>query len=94
METLAIHPDGTKFVMGGRLRGGDWNAAIFDLSSGNRLAVLKTGYRITQAMFSADGGQLVLAGTQGQPSKKEDGRFPDFGRIEVYELAATEADAG
>lgn len=88
MEALAIHPDGTKFVMGGRLRGGDWNAAMFDLASGGRLATLKTGYRITEAMFTADGTKLVLAGTQGQPSKKEDGKFPDFGRIEVYEISA------
>ena len=88
MEALAIHPQGTQFVMGGRLRGGDWNAAMFDLAGGSRLATLKTGYRITEAMFTQDGRYLLLAGTQGQPSRQEDGRFPDFGRIEVYEIAA------
>ena len=88
MEALALHPQGTQFVMGGRLRGGDWNAAMFDLAGGSRLATLKTGYRITEAMFTADGRHLVLAGTQGQPSRQEEGRFPDFGRIEVYEIAA------
>ncbi|MCA9063205.1 MAG: hypothetical protein KDA96_09100 [Planctomycetaceae bacterium] len=86
METLAIHPDGQSFVMGGRLRGGDWNVALFDLASGNRKAILKTGYRVTEALFTADGKQLILTGTQGQPSRKEGDRFPDFGRIEVYEI--------
>ncbi|MEW4528860.1 hypothetical protein [Maioricimonas sp. JC845] len=87
METLSVHPDGQLFVMGGRLRGGDWNVALFDLATGERKAILKTGYRVTEAMFTADGTRLVLAGTQGQPRKPEDGVFPDFGRIEVYDLS-------
>ena len=87
MEALAIHPDNQRFVMGGRLRGGVWNAAVFDLDSGNRLATLKTGFRITEAMFTGDGSKLILAGLNGQPSQKTDGRFPDFGRIEVYDVA-------
>lgn len=86
MEALAVHPDGERFVIGGRLRGGDWNAALFDLTSGDRQTQLKTSYRITEAMFTADGSFLILAGLQGQPKKMKDGRFPDFGRIEVYEL--------
>jgi WD40 repeat protein len=86
METLAIHPDGKSFVMGGRLRGGDWNVAVFDLDSGNRLTTLKTGYRVTEAMFTADGARLVLAGTQGQPKDEKDGVFPDFGRVEIYDI--------
>ena len=61
---------------------------MFDLAGGSRLATLKTGYRITEALFTSDGTKLVLAGTQGQPGKKEDGTFPDFGRIEVYEISA------
>lgn len=87
METLAIHPGGEWFVMGGRLRGGAWNVASFDLATGERTALLKTGYRVTQAIFTKDASRLVLVGTQGQPKKSKDGIFPDFGRVEVYELA-------
>ena len=86
METLAVHPDGTSFVMGGRLRGGDWNVAIFDLATGDRQHILKTGYRVSEALFSDDGSQLILVGTQGQPKKQKDGKFPDFGQVEVYNL--------
>jgi WD40 repeat protein len=86
METLAIHPSGSLFAMGGRLRGGDWNVALFDLNSGNRLAILKTGYRVTEALFSSDGKRLILTGTEGQPKPKPDGTSENFGRIEAYEL--------
>jgi WD40 repeat protein len=86
METLAVHPSGQYFAMGGRLRGGDWNVALFDLESGNRVATLKTGYRVTEARYNADGSQLILAGAQGQPSKKKEGRFGDFGRVDVYDV--------
>ena len=84
METLAVHPDASHFLMGGRLRGGDWNAALFDHETGDRVASLKTGYRVTDAEYLGDGKQLLLAGTKGQPKKKKDGRFNDFGRIEIY----------
>jgi len=87
MEALAIHPNGQQFAIGGRLRGGDWNAALFDLTTGNRLTQIKTSYRITEAAFSKDGSQLILAGLHSQPKRLNDGRFPDFGRIEVYELS-------
>lgn len=91
MEALAIHPNGRWFVMGGRLRGGNWNAALFDLESGDLLASLKTGYRITDAKFIESTGQLLLVGTQGQPNQPNDeGVFPDFGRVEVYEISEAE----
>lgn len=86
METLAVHPSGRHFVMGGRLRGGDWNVALFDLESGNRIAELKTGYRVTEACYNAAGDRLVLVGAQGQPSGKKEGHFPNFGRVEVYDV--------
>ena len=87
METLAIHPNGKHFVMGGRLRGGDWNLAMFDVQSGARVTTLKTGYRITEAGFSADGDRLFLVGAQGQPKRKKHGAaVDDFGRIEIYEV--------
>lgn len=91
METLALHPSGDTFAMGGRLRGGDWNVALFDMQTGNRIAILKLGFRATEAAFTADGMHLVVVGTQGQPSKPKDGRFPDFGRVEVFELETTSA---
>ncbi len=87
MEALAMHPNGQQFVMGGRLRGGDWNAAMFNLPTGNRIAQLKTGYRITEAVYSEDGSKLMLAGLHSQPNKMNDGRFPNFGQIEIYELS-------
>jgi len=86
MEALAVHPSGEYFAMGGRLRGGDWNVALFDLSGGGRVGTLKTGYRITDLSFTADGKRLVVVGTQGQPDKIEDGKQPHFGRIEVYDI--------
>lgn len=86
METLAIHPSGQHFVMGGRLRGGDWNVALFDLESGDRIAQLKTGFRVTEACYNAEGDQLVLVGAQGQPKSKKEGQFPHFGRVEIYDV--------
>lgn len=86
MEALAVHPDLPYFAMGGRLRGGDWNVALFDLASGERRSTLKTGYRVTEAIFSEDGRRLVLVGAQGQPGPDKQGHIPDFGRIEVYDI--------
>ena len=82
METLAVAPAGDRFVMAGRLRGGDWNVAAFDLATGKRLGAVNTGGRMTKALFSADGSRLFLAGSQGQPYKK--GKPPEpFGRFDV-----------
>lgn len=88
MESLAIHPSGEYFAMGGRLRGGDWNAAIFDMASGKRIGSIKSGYRITDLAFTPDGSRLVVVGTQGQPRRNDAGEFPKFGRVEVYEIQA------
>ncbi len=88
METLAVHPSAGHFVMGGRLRGGDWNVGLFDLGSGQRLASLKTGYRVTHAEYSRDGKQLLLAGAQGQPKPEKQGKSPRFGRVEVHDVAS------
>lgn len=85
MEALILHPAKDSFAMGGRLRGGDWNAALFDLASGERLGAIKSGFRITQILFNSK-GELIVVGGQGQPGKDADGKFPDFGRIEVYAI--------
>ena len=86
MESLAIHPSGEYFAMGGRLRGGDWNVGLFELASGNRVGTLKSGYRVTGLLFSGDGNRLILVGGPGQPGKNKEGAIPDFGRFEVYSL--------
>lgn len=85
METLAWHPSGSHFVMGGRLRGGKWNLGIFDAGSGQLVGEAKTGMRITTARYSPDGETLYLGGMQGQPGPKEN-RFPDFGYLERYRV--------
>lgn len=84
MEALALTPDGSTFAMGGRLRGGDWNVALFETESGKRIASHKSGYRVTDMQFIDDGKTLLLAGAQGQPKDKKDGSYPHFGRIEAY----------
>lgn len=86
MEALAVDDSLPHFVMAGRLRGGDWNAAFFDLESGNRSATLKTGYRVTDARFVSGGKTLMLAGASGQGGPKDDGTFHPFGRIELYSV--------
>ncbi len=87
MEALAVAPDGSQFAMGGRLRGGQWNVALFDMATGAISASLKTGYRVTDMRFSNDAKQLYIVGTNGQPSKFTDGKNPDFGRLEVYAIS-------
>ena len=86
METLATHPAGKHFVMAGRLRGGSWNAGLFECDSGKLVHSLKVKYRITQAVFNEKGDRLFLAGGKSQP-RNSDGKFPDFGRVEVCEVA-------
>jgi hypothetical protein len=82
METLAIHPGGKFFVMAGRLRGGQWNTAFFDLNSGEMLHSLRTDYRVTKARFYDEGRKLALAGlvTQGHDNKP-------FGRYHLFDVA-------
>jgi len=82
METLAIHPSEKYFVMGGRLRGGTWSTALFDLASGDLIHSLKTDTRVTKAVFSADGAQLFLAGARKQ---KEDA-LKSFGVLDVFSV--------
>lgn len=93
METLAIHPSGAAFVMGGRLRGGDWNVAAFDMKTGDRKSILKTGFRVTEAVFNKDGDKLLIVGAQGQPNRNKEGNFGDFGRIEIYEVSMEQGES-
>jgi WD40 repeat protein len=88
MESLVFAPDGQHFVMAGRLRGGNWNVAIFATESGQLVGQAKTGMRITATQFSHDGQILYLAGMQGQPELK-DNQFPSFGYLERYRVKTT-----
>jgi hypothetical protein len=85
METLAFHPTAPLFAMSGRLRGGEWNTALFNAADGVNLRSFKTDSRITKALFSTDGKQLILGGTQRQPGFK-DGKIPPFGHVDFYDL--------
>lgn len=85
MEALAVDAELPFFVMGGRLRGGDWNAAFFNLETGNRLHSLKTGFRITDVRFHSEGNQMLVAGATGQGKPNDKGVFKPFGRVEIYE---------
>jgi WD40 repeat protein len=88
MESLAVHPTGGYFVMSGRLRGGSWNTAFFSLKDGELLHSLSTDTRITRARFTPDGQRLLLGGMKGQPSFDKEGKIPDWGHLDVYELLA------
>lgn len=85
METLAFHPAGGCFLMGGRLRGGKWNAAVFDAQSGDRLETLNSGIRMTGSCFRQDGKQLYTCGSKKQ-SRPKDGKSKPFGVVDVYDL--------
>ena len=86
METLAFHPDGNYFAMGGRLENGKWSLALFDTKTGALLHSLDTKSRVTKAVFSQDGTKLLIGEALGQ-GKPKDGNIPDFGRITLYNLA-------
>ncbi len=88
MESLAFHPDGTCFVMAGRQAQGTWNAAVFSAADGALVHSVDTKKRITQARFLEGGAKLVLAGAAGQPGRDKDGKWPDYGRIRVFTVAA------
>lgn len=86
METLAVHPSGSFFVMSGRLRGGSWNTGFFDMKDGALLHSLSTDTRITRARFTADGKRLFLAGMKGQPGFNKEGKIPDWGHVDIYDV--------
>lgn len=89
MECLAISPDGTQFVMAGRLAQGSWNVALFESSSGKLLASVDNKTRITGAKFSKDARRVYLSGAKSQGEKK-DGKWRDFGRVFAYKISTSE----
>jgi WD40 repeat protein len=86
METLAFHPSGNYFVMGGRLENGKWTMAFFDTKSGALLHSVDTKSRVTKALFNSDGSKLFLSEALGQ-GKPKDGKIPDYGRITIHEIS-------
>lgn len=87
MEALAVEPNADFFAMGGRLRGGNLNVGLYGLADGGKIGSVKSGYRVTEILFSPDGSRMILVGGQGQPDKNAEGRIADFGRVEVYDIA-------
>lgn len=86
METLAFHPSGKVFVMAGRLTQGTWNVGLFGEIAGNLVHAVDNKLRTTEAVFSADGKLLFLAGATGQGRRDKEGKCPDFGRIQVLNV--------
>ena len=85
METLAFHPSGNFFLMAGRIFKGDWNAALFDHETGDRLHHQNVGFRISASAFTPDGNFLYLGGgaNQGNPNEEK-----KWGRIVIYEVTS------
>jgi len=85
MEALAFHPSRKFFLMAGRLVQGQWNLAFFDSATGKSFHSLDTKHRITDARFTADGKRRLLAKAK-QQEKKKDGKWPDYGLVEIYRV--------
>lgn len=83
MEAFAFHPSKKFFAMAGRLFQGKWNLAFFDAASGKIIYATDAKDRITDTVFTADGQRLLLAKAKGQGKKNKDGKWPDYGLIEV-----------
>ncbi|MFY7951125.1 MAG: WD40 repeat domain-containing protein [Armatimonadaceae bacterium] len=84
MESLALHGGNGLFTMAGRLVKGKWNAALFDQNTGEMLGQADTRFRVTDSTWFANGSQVLLAGLWTQPSKRVNGKFPDFGHLAVF----------
>lgn len=87
MEALALSPDGSRFLMAGRLAQGSWNVALFDTATGKLLGSMDNGTRVTGAQFSNDGSHVTLSGAKSQGKKQEDG-WRAFGRLQEYRINA------
>ena len=90
METLSLHGTGAYFLMGGRLRGGKWNAALFSTGDGDLLHSVNSGYRMTGSAFSPASDQLFTCGSFKQPRPKG-GTSDPFGVVDIYDIQASPA---
>lgn len=91
MEALAFDSSGRHFVMAGRLFQGKWNLAVFEAATGKTIYSVDAKQRITDALFSRDGTRLFLAKAKGQEKKTKEGKWPDYGIIEVRSVTAGQA---
>ncbi len=85
MESIRWSPDGQKFAMAGRQAQGTWNLAIF-AADGKLLVSQDTKMRISQLHWTPDGQRLLTAGGTGQPQPDKDGKWPSYGRVQIWEL--------
>jgi WD40 repeat protein len=92
MEALAFHPSKPLFVMAGRLFQGQWNLAIFDSATGKNLHAIDAKHRITDARFTADGTRLLVSKAK-QQEKKKDGKWPNYGLVEIHSVTFGEREA-
>ncbi len=87
MEALAFHPTGKIFAMAGRLFQGQWNLAIFETATGKNRHAIDAKHRITSAAFTTDGTRLVLGKAKQQEKKNKEGKWPEYGLIEIYAVS-------
>ena len=87
MESIGWHPSGSHFIMAGRQAQGTWNAALFSAADGSLVHSEDTKKRITHARFTADGGQLIIAGATHQPQRKGTS-WPAWGRVQCWRVEA------
>ena len=71
--------------MAGRLFQGQWNLAFFETATGKNLHAVDAKNRITDIRFTADGSRLMLAKAK-QQEKKKDGKWPNYGTIEIHSV--------
>lgn len=88
MEAFAFHPSTNCFVMGGRLFQGKWNLAVFDAATGKNIYAIDAKHRITDTLFTPDGKRLVIAKAKGQEKRNKEGKWPDYGLIELRSVTA------
>ena len=84
MESLAVRGGKEFFTMAGRLVKGKWNAALFDRKTGDLVAQTDTRFRVTDSIWFDNGSKVLMAGLWTQPSKRVNGKFPDFGHAAVF----------
>ncbi|MBL9171825.1 MAG: hypothetical protein JNN07_29110 [Verrucomicrobiales bacterium] len=85
MEAMVFHPSHEWFVMAGRLFQGQWNLAAFETVTGKSMQTTDAKHRITDLRFTADGSRM-LVGKARQPDKPKDGKWSDYGLLEIWSV--------
>jgi hypothetical protein len=63
VRAVALSPDGTRLVVGGRLSRGQGEVRVYDIETGTELAVLKVGGGVNAIAFAPNGRVLAIAAT-------------------------------